>query len=1730
MFNFQCRHNPCHRGTCENDVSRFICHCPPGWGGTTCNQEVNECDANPCQHGGKCYDQFGSYQCVCEPGYTGSNCEINIDDCANSPCKNGGTCIDRINDFLCICEPPFDGKTCEGEMDPCAPNPCTNGATCSPYGNYQKFTCTCPLGYQGTRCEIDIDECSTTRPCRNGATCVNTNGSYTCECPRGYEGRDCLLNTDDCADNPCVNGGTCLDRVGDYTCVCMAGFTGKNCQDDVDECLSNPCKNGAICKDYVNSYSCTCPSGFSGRNCDKNDNDCTATSCMNGGQCVDGINDYPCRCRDGFTGAHCEARVNMCERRPCRNGATCENRDGFYVCHCPSGYTGQKCDQIVDWCSSNPCENGARCSQNGPSFFCSCPSGWTGKVCDVRKVSCEMAANSQGTSVSGLCKNGGSCRNTGLSHSCDCVNGFWGSYCQHEPDACSSNPCHNGASCTNLLSTYSCQCPKGFSGAQCERDINECAANPCHNGGTCLDLIGKFQCSCPPGTDGEFCEKNLDECYVGACYNGGQCVDKIGGFTCECRPGYTGPRCEGDINECLAAPCSVYGTADCVQLLNNYQCNCKPGWRGRHCDRKEDFCAPNPCYNGGQCLVLRDGSGYRCQCREGFSGPRCDFSQDDVCLVNHCHNGGTCVADSSGYRCECPLGTTGTKCQVDNRNECMYNPCGDNGRCIDKPGDYDCNCKTQWKGKNCDVYDESSPGGIDVTPSAGHPGKYLVVDYAIELGMCKKNRCEEKAGDRICDPECNKLACKFDEGDCNLGVNPWKRCNATSYGKPCADVFKDGKCDEACNTEACLFDGRDCENEGSKAQCRPEYDGYCSENYNNDHCDAGCNNAACGWDGGDCDLEVQHAPTDGSLYVVQLMTIDKFHEQFRKLFERYLSLKLGTVIRVRHDDNGKPMVYPFDQSDLDVGAVSFNTGNSGVPDNSAIIVYMEVDNALCVTNCYQNTQDLANYMAAALSTELREDWGVVQIGESSTSGDDQGRNGNWQLITGIIVVALVIVCIGVVTHTKRKSGKGVTWFPEGFKYGASIGRVGGGGHKRPLDQEMSGWGGPKHMSQYDLDTAGYMQDGWSDDDPQERPSKRQNRREAPPGQTVVDDNDQRSWTAQHLSAADVKNTDILGALTPPQAEVMMNERIADVDARGPCGLTPLMVASFRGGGLDQGDLNEDDDADTSNVIQDLIAQGANINATMDKTGEGPLHLAARYARADAAKKLLDAKGDANAVDNTGRTPLHAAVAADAQGVFQILVRHRQTNLDAKTYDGTTPLILAARLAIEGMVEELIQEQADINASDEGGKSALHWAASVNNVDAVNILLANGANRDAQDVKDETPLFLACREGSYQAAKALLDHCANRDITDHMDRLPRDIAQERLHHDIVRLLEEHVPPAPQPQVSQPLVPPTSMASTENHAHQVTPTKPRPKKRSKTVEGSPIDGGMSPPGMHNMAMGGMATLPKNRRPSFKKSKNDGMMMAGPDSEQHMFSHLLSSSHHNLEELQLAGQAKMPPSYEQSLHHAQSMASGLQTGQQQESHFYPGQQQQAGPHMRQQSIPASMTYNPHMSPILSPPQSVQSSHSLSPPTAMSQVVSPHQLHHGQHQTSPIKRGLNLPTSPTHFAAMRGASHQRIQSFDFPETGGQPGQHPGQMGPGAGHPGMLQQGMYPFMPTPPQSGAEQNTNFMTPSPDSPGQWSSASPQSPQWSEGIHSPPGNMYPNMKQHAQPGPEQPAVFI
>ena len=79
-------------GTQQSDCS--ACQCVPGYNGTLCDVNINECSPNPCQNGGTCTDDINSYTCSCVPGYNGTSCETNIDECSPNPCQNDGTCTD----------------------------------------------------------------------------------------------------------------------------------------------------------------------------------------------------------------------------------------------------------------------------------------------------------------------------------------------------------------------------------------------------------------------------------------------------------------------------------------------------------------------------------------------------------------------------------------------------------------------------------------------------------------------------------------------------------------------------------------------------------------------------------------------------------------------------------------------------------------------------------------------------------------------------------------------------------------------------------------------------------------------------------------------------------------------------------------------------------------------------------------------------------------------------------------------------------------------------------------------------------------------------------------------------------------------------------------------------------------------------------------------------------------------------------------------------------------------------------------------------------------------------------------------------------------------------------------------------------------------------------------------------------------------------------------------------
>ena len=68
---------------------------------------------------------------------------------------------------------------------------------------------------------------------------------------------------------------------------------------------------------------------------------------------------------------------------------------------------------------------------------------------------------------------------------------------------------------------------------------------------------------------------------------------------------------------------------------------------------------------------------------------------------------------------------------------------------------------------------------------------------------------------------------------------------------------------------------------------------------------------------------------------------------------------------------------------------------------------------------------------------------------------------------------------------------------------------------------------------------------------------------------------------------------------------------------------------------------------------------------------------------------------------------------------------------------------------------LIDYKADVNAKDEKGSTALHYA-SASHIDLVRLLLKNGADPDIKSNDGVSPLFVAALNGRNKIVKLLLE--------------------------------------------------------------------------------------------------------------------------------------------------------------------------------------------------------------------------------------------------------------------------------------------------------------------------------------------------------------------------------------
>ena len=120
-------------------------------------------------------------------------------------------------------------------------------------------------------------------------------------------------------------------------------------------------------------------------------------------------------------------------------------------------------------------------------------------------------------------------------------------------------------------------------------------------------------------------------------------------------------------------------------------------------------------------------------------------------------------------------------------------------------------------------------------------------------------------------------------------------------------------------------------------------------------------------------------------------------------------------------------------------------------------------------------------------------------------------------------------------------------------------------------------------------------------------------------------------------------------------------------------------------------------------------------------------------------------------------------------------------VDERDDGGQTPLMIAALMKVEELLEHLLTLGADPMARDPQGSTALHMAASLGHTEIIDLLVAAGGDAavGAENLMGSTPLHFAARGGKVGAVYKLITHGANVRAKDRSGARPEDEARRHL---------------------------------------------------------------------------------------------------------------------------------------------------------------------------------------------------------------------------------------------------------------------------------------------------------------------------------------------------------------
>ncbi|KAL4861872.1 ankyrin repeat-containing domain protein [Aspergillus spectabilis] len=196
--------------------------------------------------------------------------------------------------------------------------------------------------------------------------------------------------------------------------------------------------------------------------------------------------------------------------------------------------------------------------------------------------------------------------------------------------------------------------------------------------------------------------------------------------------------------------------------------------------------------------------------------------------------------------------------------------------------------------------------------------------------------------------------------------------------------------------------------------------------------------------------------------------------------------------------------------------------------------------------------------------------------------------------------------------------------------------------------------------------------------------------------------------------------------------------------------------------------------DADEDVVDLILKHGSINPdTRDNNGRTPLSQVAQYGPPTMVRCLLSWGADPTISDIHGRTPHSYAAGAGRHSEFFQLMATQKVALDARDYQGWTPLFWTVKAGDFEMLRLLLWRGADPNARDSEGNTPLLYAARFAQLPdpeisrcgpligessreaVVRALLRYGGDPDVRDRDERTPLSWAFDGGNVRVIQQLL---------------------------------------------------------------------------------------------------------------------------------------------------------------------------------------------------------------------------------------------------------------------------------------------------------------------------------------------------------------------------------------